>query len=132
MINYSIKTASSTIEGRGVFAAAKIPGRRKIGEVTGEIISVRMARKRAKGKCRICLIDLSNTQALDCTGGNALRFLNHSCGSNAFLRICRNRVEVYAKRAIKKGDEITVDYVESAHSGGMKCGCGQKGCRDTI
>lgn len=132
MINYSIKTAPSAIEGRGVFAAAKVPGRSKIGEVTGEIISVRTARKRAKGKRRICLIDLSNTRALDCTGGNALRLLNHSCRSNAFLRIFRDRVEVYAKRAIRKGEEITVDYVESAHSGGMTCGCGQKGCRDTI
>lgn len=132
MIKYSIKTARSAIEGRGVFAAAKIPGRRKIGEVTGEIISVRTARKRAKGRCRICLIDLSNTHALDCTGGNALRLLNHSCRSNAYLRIFRERVEVYAKCAIRKGEEITVDYIESAHSGGMKCGCGQKGCRDTI
>jgi len=78
MINYRIKTAPSAIEGRGVFAQAPIPRRRKIGEVTGEIISVRTARKRAKGKCRICLIDLSNTHALDCTGGNALRLLNHS------------------------------------------------------
>jgi SET domain-containing protein len=132
MIKYRVISAPSLIEGRGVFAAARIPGRRKIGEVTGEIISVRAARKRAKGRCRICLIDLSNTHALDCTGGNALRLLNHSCRSNAFLRICRDRVEVYAKRAIRKGEEITVDYVESAHSGGMKCGCGQKGCRDTI
>jgi len=132
MINYRIGSARSDIEGRGVFSREKIPGRRKIGEVTGELISVRTARKRAKGKCRICLIDLTNTLALDCTGGNVLRLLNHSCRSNAFLRICRNRVEVYAKRDIRKGEEITVDYVESAHSGGMKCGCGQKGCRDTI
>jgi SET domain-containing protein len=132
MINYRIKTAPSTIEGRGVFAAAKIPGRRKIGEVTGEIISVRTARKRANGRCRICLIDLDNTHALDCSGGNALRHLNHSCRSNAFLRICRNRVEVYAKCDIKRGEEITVDYVESAHSDGMKCGCGHPECRDTI
>jgi len=132
MINYSIRTARSAIEGRGVFAASQIPRRRKIGEVTGEIISIRTARTRAKGKCRICLIDLSSTHALDCTGGNALRLLNHSCRSNAFLRISRHRVEVYAKRDIRKGEEITVDYVESAHSVGMKCGCGQKACRDTI
>ncbi|MEK6742761.1 MAG: SET domain-containing protein-lysine N-methyltransferase [Nitrospirota bacterium] len=132
MIRHAVRIAPSSIEGRGVFAQAPIPGRRKIGEVTGEIISIRTARKRAKGKCRICLIDLSHTHALDCTGGNALRLLNHSCRSNAFLRIVRDRVEVYAKRAIRKGEEITVDYVESAHSGGMKCGCGQNGCRDTI
>jgi len=132
MIKHAVRIAPSDIEARGVFAASQIPRRRKIGEVTGETISIRTPRTRAKGKCRICLIDLSSTHALDCTGGNALRLLNHSCRSNAFLRISRNRVEVYAKRDIRKGEEITVDYVESAHSGGMKCGCGQKGCRDTI
>ena len=80
----------------------------------------------------MCLIDLSDTRALDCTKGNLLRLLNHSCRANAFLRIFRERVEVYARRDIRTGEEITVDYGESPHSGGMKCGCGHKGCRDSI
>lgn len=132
MIKHPVRTAPSAIEGRGVFADAAIPRRAKIGEVTGEIISIRTARKRAKGRCRICLIDLNDTVALDCTGGNALRHLNHSCRANAYLRIIGQRVEVYALRDIRRGEEITVDYGESPHSGGMKCGCGQKDCRDRI
>jgi len=132
MIKYRVRSAPSSIEGTGVFAAGKIPSRAKIGEVTGEIISIRTARKRARGRCRMCLIDLSDTRALDCTKGNVLRLLNHSCRSNAFLRIFRERVEVYARRDIRVGEEITVDYVESPHSGGMKCGCGHKECRDSI
>lgn len=132
MIRYRVKSAPSPIEGTGVFAAGKIPRRVKIGEVTGEIISIRTARKRARGKCRMCLIDVNDTHALDCTGGNVLRLLNHSCRSNAFLRIFRSRVEVYARRDIRIGEEITVDYVESSHSGGMKCACGRKECRDKI
>jgi SET domain-containing protein len=132
MINYPIKLAPSPIQGRGVFAQARIPRRAKIGEVTGEIIPLRTARKRAKGSCWICLIDVSDTHALDCTNGNVLRRLNHSCGPNAFLRIYRNRVEVYARRSIKRGEEITVDYGETPHDGGMKCRCGQAGCRDRI
>lgn len=132
MIKHPVRTAPSQIEGRGVFAEASIPGRAKVGEVTGEIISIRTARQRARGRCRMCLIDISDTQALDCTGGNSLRYLNHSCRANAFLRIIRKRVEVYARRDIRRGEEITVDYGESPHSGGMKCGCGQKTCRDRI
>ena len=131
-LKFPVKSAFSAIEGTGVFAAAKIPGRAKIGEVTGELISVRTARKRARALCRMCLIDLSDTLALDCTKGNALRHLNHSCRSNAFLRIIRTRVEVYARRDIKSGEELTVDYGESPHSGGMKCRCGHKDCRDRI
>jgi len=132
MIKYRVRSAPSPIEGTGVFAAAKIPRRAKIGEVTGEIISIRTARRRARGSCRLCLIDLNDTRALDCTKGNVLRLLNHSCRSNAFLRIFRDRVEVYARRDIRTGEEITVDYGESPHSGGMKCGCGHHTCRDRI
>jgi SET domain-containing protein len=132
MLTYRVRSAPSPIEGTGVFAAVKIPGRAKIGDVTGEIIAIRTARKRARGGCRLCLIDLSDTRALDCTKGNVLRLLNHSCRANAFLRIFRDRVEVYARRDIRAGEEITVDYGESPHSGGMKCSCGHRECRDSI
>jgi SET domain-containing protein len=132
MLRYDIRSAPSRIEGTGAFAAAPIAGRSKIGEVTGELISIKEARRRARGRCRMCLIDLSTSRALDCTKGNVLRYLNHSCSSNAFLRVFRLRVEVYAKRDIRKGEELTVDYGLSTHSGGMKCGCGQRNCRDRI
>jgi SET domain-containing protein len=132
MLKYEVRAARSTIEGRGAFAAATIPNRAKIGEITGELISIRTARLRARGRCRMCLIDISGTQALDCTRGNVLRFLNHSCRPNAFLRVIGSRVEVYAKRRIRNGEELTADYGESPHSGGMKCRCGLPGCRDRI
>ena len=132
MIRYKVISAPSAIEGDGVFASVRIPRRAKIGEVTGDLISLREARKRARGKCRICLIDVSDTHALDCTKGNVLRLLNHSCKSNAFLRTFCNRVEVYARREIKTGEEITVDYGETPHGGGMRCTCGHPECRDLI
>lgn len=132
MLRYPVIPRRSAIEGTGVFAAATIPSRAKIGEVTGEIISVREARKRARHLCRMCLIDLNHADALDCTKGNALRHLNHACMPNAFLRILGRRVEVYARCRIRSGEEITVDYGLSPHSGGMKCRCGHKDCRDRI
>ncbi len=132
MIKYDVDFATSTIDGHGVFACTTIPRRAKIGEVTGEIISLREARRRARGRRRLCLIDVSDTHALDCSKGNLLRHLNHSCGPNAFLRIYRNRVEVYAIRTIKNGEEITVDYGETPHGGGMRCACGHDRCRSII
>ncbi len=132
MLRYRIAAGRSSIDGTGAFAAVPIPGRAKIGEVTGELISIREARRRAKASCRMCLVDVSETRALDCTAGNVLRHLNHSCRSNAFLRIIHSRVEVYARRPIRPGEEITVDYGESPHAGGMGCRCGRKGCRGRI
>ena len=132
MLNYEVKSGRSAIEGTGVFAAVSIPRRAKIGEVTGEIISIRTARKRAKGKCRMCLIDLDHAHALDCTRGNALRHLNHSCGPNVFMRIFRLRVEIYALHAIKPGEELTLDYGETPHDNGMRCRCGYEKCRSRI
>jgi SET domain-containing protein len=132
MLNYDIKSGRSAIEGTGVFAATRIPCRAKIGEVTGEIISIRTARKRARGKCRMCLIDLDHTHALDCTKGNALRHLNHSCGPNVFMRIFRHHVEIYAKQDIKAGEELVLDYGETPHDDGMRCRCGHRNCRSKI
>jgi histone-lysine N-methyltransferase SETD1 len=132
VIRYQVRRGRSRIEGTGVFAGTEIPRRVKIGEVTGELIPIRVARIRAEGRSRICLVDVSDKLALDCTKGNVLRHLNHSCDSNAYLRISRNRVEVYARKDIRRGDEITVDYGESPHGGGMKCACGQRYCREKI
>ena len=132
MIRYPIQTGRSRIEGQGVFAAAAIPRRAKIGEVTGTLISRRIARQRARGRRRVYLVDVSNTQAMDCSRGNQLRFLNHSCDSNAFLRIIRCRIEVYARRDISPGEEITVDYGQTPHARGMACVCGQSACRSRI
>ena len=57
-----------------------------------------------------------------------LRFTNHSCAPNAFLRIARGRVEVYALRDVAAGEELTADYGESHHAGRLACRCGASGC----
>ena len=132
MIKYPVISAASPIEGSGVFASVRIPRRVKIGELSGRIISRREARRRARDGGRIYLVDVSDTHALDCAEGNELRFLNHCCASNAYLRIIGGRVEVYARRDIAPGEEITVDYGETPHRGGMTCRCGRPGCRSSI
>jgi SET domain-containing protein len=116
-------------DGRGAFAAEPIPARRKIGEIRGESISVREARRRAKGQARIMIVEVSERRAIDASGSaDPLRYTNHSCAPNASLRIRQGRVEIYATRDIAAGEEVLVDYGESHHEGRLRCRCGAPGC----
>jgi len=126
---FAVRVAPSAIDGRGAFADEPIPARRKIGEIRGEAISVREARRRAKGMARIMIVELSERRAIDASASaDALRFTNHSCAPNAVLRIRQGRVEFYAMRDIATGEELTVDYGESHHEGRLRCRCGAPGC----
>ncbi|MDC8783602.1 SET domain-containing protein [Roseateles koreensis] len=126
---FALTVADSVIDGLGVFAAEPIPARRKIGELRGEAISVREARRRAKGRARIHIVEVSETRAVDATDSkDALRHINHSCAPNAQLRISQGRVEFYALRDIEPGEELSCDYGESHHEGRLRCRCGAPNC----
>ena len=126
---FAVDVKPSRIDGRGAFAAVAIPARRKIGEIRGESISVREARRRAKGVERIMIVEVSERRAIDASqSGDPLRFTNHSCRPNAVLRIRQGRVEFYALRDIAPSEELTVDYGETHHEGRLPCRCGAPGC----
>ena len=126
---FALTVAQSPIDGLGVFAAEPIPERRKIGELRGESISVREARRRAKGRERIHIVEVSETRAVDATHAiDALRHINHSCAANAKLRISQGRVEFYALRDIEPGEELSCDYGVSHHEGRLSCRCGAPNC----
>lgn len=126
---FAVEVRPSRIDGQGAFAAEPIPARRKIGEIRGESISVREARRRAKGQARIMIVELSDKRAIDASGStDPLRFTNHSCRPNAVLRIRQGRVEFYAMRDVQPGEELTVNYGETHHGGTLRCLCGVPGC----
>jgi len=126
---FKVDVKPSRIDGQGAFAAEPIPARRKIGEVRGESISVRDARRRAKGQQRIMLVEVSERRAIDASqSADPLRFTNHSCQPNAVLRIRQGRVEFYAMRDVAAGEELTVNYGETHHEGRLRCRCGAPGC----
>ena len=130
---FAVRVQPSPIDGQGAFAAVAIPARRKIGEVRGESISVAEARRRARGRQRIMIVELSERRAIDASQSpDPLRFTNHSCRPNAVLRIRQGRVEFYAMRDIALGAEITVDYGETHHEGRLRCRCGAPGCVGTL
>lgn len=125
-----LRKGKSSIDGTGLFTDAPIPARKKIGEFTGERISLREARRRARALKRIAIIEMER-DAIDLSSpnGNLLRWTNHSCQSNAFIRIAYNRAELYARRAIKAGEELTCDYGETQHNGKLPCRCKSTRCR---
>ena len=130
---FALRVAASAIDGLGVFAAEPIPVRCKIGELRGESISVSEARRRARGRARIHIVEVSLTRAVDATDSTALlRHINHCCAPNALLRIHQGRVEFFALRDIASGEEISCDYGETHHAGRLVCRCGAANCAGSL
>jgi uncharacterized protein len=129
---FQLKAAPSRIDGTGVYALEPIPARRKIGEMTGEIVVWRVARQRAKLHERIAIVEFEDGYALDATHDTLLRFINHSCDANCFIRRNGHRVEFYTRRALAKGAELTADYGETHHGGQHPCHCGALNCRQYL
>jgi SET domain-containing protein len=126
---YALDVGPSAIDGYGAFAGEAIPARRKIGEIRGEPLTVKEARRRVKSQRRIMMVEVSARTAIDASRStHALRFTNHSCHPNAILRIIQGRVELYALRDLIAGEEITIDYGETHHEGRLRCRCGAPGC----
>ena len=128
----ALRVRRSRLVGRGLFAGTPIAKRAKIGEFEGEAIGLREARRRAKGRSVIAIVELER-HALDATHSRrGFRFINHSCDPNTFMRCTAERAEFYARRAIARGEELTVDYGQSHHDGRLRCRCGAANCRGFI
>jgi SET domain-containing protein len=124
--------AKSGFAGLGLFAGTPIAKRAKIGEFEGEAIGLREARRRARGRRIIAIVELER-HAIDATRtGRGFRYINHSCDPNTFMRCTAERAEFYARRDIRRGEELTVDYGESHHDGRLACRCGAASCRGWI
>ena len=124
-----VMARASKIHGLGVFAAFALPGRRKLGELTGRLVRLPQARHAVQECDRIYMVELSRRIALDCSRGNEFKYLNHSCHPNCYLRVVRRRVEVYSLKPIAVGTELTIDYGETPHKGGMACSCRAENCK---
>jgi uncharacterized protein len=135
-MKYLIAVKKSKIAGKGAYALQAIPAKRKLGNMAGEIISFREARKRVKQQpgAALLMVEFDNEPiALDASvNRNELSYINHSCDANTYLRRANGKVEFYSRRVIKKGEELTADYGETHHNGKLPCRCGAKNCRGFI
>jgi uncharacterized protein len=131
-INYKIRNARSTIHGTGSFALETIPARKKIGSLGGMVISKKIARQRVKEQPSISMVELWNGKAIDASNEKGVRFINHSCAPNTFMRTIHHHVEFYALRKISPGEELTCNYGPTHHDGKLECRCGAEGCRGRL
>jgi uncharacterized protein len=131
-IVYPVRVAKSRIQGRGAYARTAIPARKKIGSLSGEVISLREARRRVKALngAPVNMVELWNGEALDASvNANDMRFINHSCSPNTYMRVCGYHVEFYALRDITAGEELSCDYGPTHHDGKLPCKCGSDNCK---
>lgn len=132
-IYYPVRVARSRISGKGAFARQFIPAKKKIGDLGGEIISMREAKRLIKRRKVINLVELDHGLALNASANpNDMKYINHSCQPNTYIRVLKRRVEFYALRAIRKGEELSCDYGETHHEGKLPCRCGAGNCRGFI
>jgi SET domain-containing protein len=128
--NFPVENKPSAIDGTGCFSLKIIASRKKIGNLDGDIISLRLARKRAKNVHRVSIVQFGDGRALDATHhSNELKYINHSCCPNTFMRVAYSQVEFYTPRTIKKGEELTCNYGPTHHDGHLPCRCGSKNCK---
>ncbi|MBV9928521.1 MAG: SET domain-containing protein [Acidobacteria bacterium] len=133
MDTFNFEVRRSRIQGRGLFALTDLPARRKLGELGGELITEREARRRARGRASVMIVEFGDGTALDATRlGTGFKYVNHSCEPNAYMRLCRGRVEFYSLREIAAGEELTCDYGETHHDGRLPCRCGSARCRGAL
>lgn len=132
-LNYRVEIKCSKIDGKGAFAIQDIPAKKKIGNLAGEIIKLKEARRRSERTQRVAIVEFGDGRALDASiNPNQLRYVNHSCQPNSFMRVCFSRVEFYALRQIKKGEELTCDYGLTHHDGKLRCKCGAINCKNYL
>lgn len=136
---FPIRVARSPIQGWGVFAVERIPARRRVIEYTGERIPAKEARRRLRkvwrggGSRRILIFRLNPRWCVDAgVGGSGAELINHSCAPNLITRKIGGHIYYYSRRAIRRGEELTVDYRFDPEASQVRCRCGTARCRGTI
>jgi uncharacterized protein len=132
--NFKLEVKASKIHRWGVYAVEDIPARRKIIEYTGERISRKETKRRTEERGRmIYLFTLDKYWTLDgATGGSGAQFINHCCDPNITAVIRNGHILCISRRAIPKGEELTLDYCFAKDIERVRCKCGSAWCRGTI
>ena len=122
----------SKIHRFGVYAGEPIPANRKVIEYTGQRISNREANLRDWGRYTY-LFEVDRYWTLDGSiGGSGAEIINHSCEPNLITRVMKGHILYMSLRAIRRGEELTVNYNFSKETGTSPCRCGARNCRGTM
>jgi uncharacterized protein len=134
----------SPIQGKGVFANRAIRKGTRIIEYRGDRITTAQGDRRypvpRKGVHHTFLFAIDDDLVIDGnSNGNSARLINHSCAPNCESIVEGDRVWIYAKRSIRKGEELSYDYhmdvpgrITKADMARYPCACGAPRCRGTL
>lgn len=130
---FKLRIARSKIHRWGVYAAEPIPAKRKIIEYTGELINRKETKRRAESSSLIYLFTVNSYWTKDgAVGGSGAEYFNHSCEPNVRAWIVKDHILYMSLRAIRKGEELTIDYNFDKDVERVVCACRAKACRGTI
>ncbi len=139
-----IQVRRSGVHGKGVFALVDIPRGTRIIEYVGEIISWDEAQERhphdPEDPNHTFYFHIDEDRVIDALhGGNASRWINHSCAPNCIADEQDGRIFIKARRAIRAGEELNYDYglvIDEPLTEELKaefaCHCGSRKCRGTL
>ena len=139
-----IQTRRSGVHGKGVFALTGIAEGETIIEYVGAIISWKEAQRRhphdPTDPNHTFYFHIDDGRVIDAVvGGNASRWINHSCEPNCEAEEDGCRVFIKALADISPGDELFFDYglvVDERYTAALKkqyeCRCGSASCRRTM
>lgn len=135
---------SSEVHGRGVFAARHIAAGETVVEYVGERISMAEAIARhphdPSDPNHTFYFQLDEGSVIDALhGGNASKWINHSCRPNCEPQERQGRIFICTRRPVFRGEELTFDYglvSDEPMSAELKaryaCRCGARKCRGTL
>jgi SET domain-containing protein len=143
---WRIQVRDSEVHGKGVFALEDIPKGETIIEYVGELISWDEAQDRhpwnPEDPNHTFYFHIDDGRVIDAAyGGNASRWINHSCAPNCEADEDEDAGRVFIKslRKIKAGEELNYDYgliIDEPYTKKLKaeypCWCGSKNCRGTL
>ena len=136
-----IAVGQSSVHGVGAFAARPLAEGERLATYEGRRYTDRQSKQRDWNSALTYLFSLSNGSMIDgADGGNATRYLNHSCSPNVVAyeetKARRKDIVFYALRPIDVGEELFLDYsliVEASLDGaGYDCACRSPQCRGTM
>ncbi|MBP9906437.1 MAG: SET domain-containing protein-lysine N-methyltransferase [Rhodoferax sp.] len=139
-----IQVRRSGIHGRGVYAVMDLAAGDVILEYLGEIITWEQAQARhphnPADPQHTFFFHVDSRRVIDAAvGGNAARWINHSCDGNCEAEEQGGRIFIKALRDIAAGEELHYDYgliIEQRYTAKLKaqypCWCGAGNCRGTL